>query len=228
MCYSILVEQDLKSLEKEMGALVNWTAFGRYQRLSESDPKTFKNLQNNPRIYPYYFAPITVVKQNQRVILPMRYRLRPKGTENEVPNKYNLYNARLDSLRSRSSWRHLLGKQHGLLAFRAFFEWVEGPQQKKKVIQFSPLDRNRSLLIAPVLFDIWVAADQSSGFASFAVITTEPFADVAAAGHDRSPIILPRHLWSKWLQTDRLTPREAVDILSLGDKDIQFTYKDAT
>ena len=213
MCYSVLVEQDLKALERHFKALVDWPAFSRYQRLSEAHPKTYKPLSSNPRIFPNYFAPIIVCKDGRRSILPMRYRLRPAGSDKEVPNKYNLYNARLDSLSSRSTWRRLLGHQHGLLAYRAFFEWVEDKRHRKRVIEFSPQDNAHAWLVSPVLYDIWVSADRSRGFASFAMITQEPFADVAQAGHDRSPIILPESLWDPWLSPSGTPTKQIIEQL---------------
>ena len=225
MCYSILVEQDLKSLEKDLQALSDWNAFSRYKRLGEADPKTFKPLQANERIYPNYFAPIIVNKQDKRRIFPMRYRLRPAHSESEVPSKYNLFNARLDGLLNRQSWKSIIGKQHGILVFKGFFEWVSDAAGKKKVVYFS--DPDQSVLVSPVIYDIWVASDNSQGFASFAVITREPFQDVKQAGHDRSPIVLGPEAVDEWLATPFKSPQSAHDFLEAQLEERPFDVRDA-
>ena len=124
MCYSILVQQDLKILERQFGAVPVRTQFEHYERLSALDPRQYKPLTNHSRIYPNYFAPVITSRKDTNWILPMRYRVRPAGSIEEIPTKYNVFNARLDSLTSRRTWSGLFGKHHGLLAFTEFYEWV--------------------------------------------------------------------------------------------------------
>lgn len=226
MCYSILVEQDLKTLEKDLRASADWAAFHRYQKLSDKNAKVYKPLQKHPRIYPYYFAPIIVNRQGTRSIIPMRYRLRPSGSENEVPQKYNLYNARLEGLVSRATWRPLIGKQHGILIHKGFYEWVQDDKAQKKVIFFYP-NQDQAWIATPVLYDIWVSPDRSSGFASFAVITRDPFPEVAAAGHDRSPIVLQENHLGEWLDAGRWSAEAAHQWLQQQDPPVTFSHRDA-
>ena len=196
MCYSMMVEQDLKKLALQFDAEADEKAFKRYGSMAIEQPKTYKSLEDNPRIYPNYFAPIITLHKGKRLITPMRYRVRPAGSEKEVPSKYNMFNARIDSLQKRQSWRGLFMRSHGILPFNGFFEWVS-QDGKKQVIQFKP--QSGQTLAAPVIFDTWISADRSTGFASFAVITREPPPEVLTAGHDRCPISLVRDSWEPWL-----------------------------
>lgn len=68
-------------------------------------------------------------QNNSNTIVPMRYRIRPSGSSEEIPTKYNVFNARLDSLETRQTWSSLFMRNHGLFPFKRFFEWVEDKHQ---------------------------------------------------------------------------------------------------
>jgi putative SOS response-associated peptidase YedK len=107
-----------------------------------------------------------------------------------------MFNARLDSLNVRPTWRSLLGRRHGIVLVEKFFEWVEDAKtSKKKVISFSPT--KQFFMQVPVLWDYWT--DGQVHLKSFALITDDPPKEVLAAGHDRSPICLSDDGVVKWL-----------------------------
>ena len=213
MCYSVMVQQDIRSLETLFGAVPVRRDFDSYQDLVSSNPKKFKDLKEHPRIYPNYWAPIvTQSSAGERLISPMRYRVRPAWSEKEVPTKYNLFNARLDSLETRKTWSGLYRKRHGVLVMVSFFEWVQDRATgKKKVVQFSP--RDHSTMLVPVLWDEWQAPDGSARILSFAVITTDPNPEVLAAGHDRSPIFMQEKFLSTWLNPQAHSRQELYQVL---------------
>ena len=191
------MENSLEQLAKDFLAQPDCAAFQAFGAMSERDPRRFKPIDAHPRIYPFYFAPVIFAREAQCTIVPMRYRLRPHDSKEEPPAKYNLYNARLDALTTRRTWQGLFMRNHGVLAFKSFFEWVTPPDGKKCVIQFTPEDRRT--LCAPVLYDTWQAAAQNEGFFSFAVITTDPPPEVRRMGHDRCPVILRPEEVDCWL-----------------------------
>ncbi len=219
MCYSVLVEQDLRSLSRDFDAIIDDSAFEAYQSLRELDPKKFRDLASNPRIYPQYFAPVIVSENGRRHIRPMRYRVRPHDSPTEVPSKYNLFNARLDSLESRATWSKLFGRCHGVLIAHAFFEWVTH-ENKKQVIAFHA--RQQKNLPIPVLFDTWTAPDGLESFSSFALITGEPTPEILAAGHDRCPLVLPLSGLDAWLQPQQQSRRT---LKSLLHKPVPLTFE---
>jgi putative SOS response-associated peptidase YedK len=210
MCYSVLVEQDLRRLALDFDAIVDEAAFKAYNTLHNRDPKKFRDLTSNPRIYPLYFAPVLVTENEERSIRPMRYRLRPCDASQEVPTKYNLFNARLDSLETRATWSKLFGRRHGLLVARSFYEWVTR-ENKKQVIAFHA--RAQEFLSIPVLYDTWSAPDGQTTFSSFALITGEPTPEILAAGHDRCPLVLPPEALTIWLQPQKHSRAELKHIL---------------
>ncbi len=196
MCFSALVKQDLKLISQRFGASVVRASFDDYEKMSEENPKKYKKMAEHPRIYPGYYAPLILWEGGRRVIKPFRYRLRPHWAEKEIPSKYNLFNARLDALETRKSWQPLFMKQHGLLVFERFFEWVER-DGKKTLISFAP---DHELMWAPCLWDSW--SDGTETIHSFAMITTDPPPEISEMGHDRCPVFLKEELIDTWLKAE--------------------------
>lgn len=146
------------------------------------------------RIYPYYFAPILIEESGQRLIVPARYRILP-GTGVEVPNQYNLFNARRDSLQSARNWKALFGKKHALFPFLNFYEWVER-EGKSVEIMFNP--EGHSGMHAAALYEVYQHPELGT-IRSFCMVTDEPPPEVRAAGHDRCPVFLKEDIIDAWL-----------------------------
>lgn len=205
MCFSVGIERNLSNLSKLFGVPVDAKAFLDLKEKSESFPDRYKVPADDDRLYPHIFGPVIKaapgkgIGQSMGILTPMRYRVRPHDAYEEVPSKFNLFNARLDSLESRKTWRPLFGQNHGLFPFKRFYEWVEGEEKNgkktKELVSFSSQDHD--YLLAPVLYDYY--QDEKGGFFSFAIITTDPPAEVLAAGHDRCPIFLKEEYWHEWL-----------------------------
>ncbi len=218
MCFSVAIERNLSVLSKIFDARVNGKSFEQFLRLSQENPQKFRGPDDDNRIYPNTFAPVihnASVKINgkskgedTRLITPMRYRVRPHDAKEEVPSKFNLFNARLDSLEKRKTWRPLFGQNHGLFPLTSFFEWVERPVGKQ-LVRFK--GRGHEHLWAPALFDFY--QDGQESFYSFALITTEPPAEILEAGHDRCPIFLKKEYWQDWLSPKSKSKDELYSIL---------------
>ncbi len=198
MCFSLKVIRDLNTLANQFSAKIDRQAFQQFHHLGQSMAKTFKAPDAQNRIFPNYFSPIITMQQGQKIIRPMRYRLRPAGSPKEVPAKYNLFNARRDSLWTRQSWKTLLGHNHGLIVFEEFYEWVPGESGKSKLVSFRPKDRE--FMWAPCLFDYWQEPQKKYGFYSFAIITDRPNPEIVEHGHERCPLFLKRERIEEWLQ----------------------------
>ncbi len=232
MCYSAQIERNITRYEKIFGAKIDPEAMvhfrftqGLEHLVGAEEIKAILGLSRKPRvsqfrwapeekdcrIYPgTYFAPVIVWSSGRRVIVPMRYRVRPAGMPVEVPSKYNVFNARVDSLQKRSTWKKLFGHNHALLPFLKFFEWVERDGIK---IQVSFTPEGRDIMWAPALFDTWTSSDSKISFSSFALITDDPPPEVSDAGHDRCPIFLRRDLIDDWLQPMDKSQQTLLEIL---------------
>jgi putative SOS response-associated peptidase YedK len=202
MCFSLHVEKKLNQLSETFEALSSKKDFAYYSALKEKKPEDYMAPDDEGRIYPYYWSPVIVKERGHRIIKPMRYRLRPQGSSEEVPNKFNIFNARLDSLESRKTWKPLLGKRHCLIPIRGFYEWVATDEGKKQIEFYPP---EHKLVGVAGLYDIWQGKDHYGDtieLHSFAVITQDPPPEVEEMGHDRCPIVLNSNSWDQWLETN--------------------------
>lgn len=137
MCYSVMIEQDLAALELEFRATPGEQAFAAL----ESDIKKGlrKGLSAQQRLYPKAYGAVVSSRGDNRWITPMRYGVFPPSfMHGKGPTPFN---ARFDSL-SKPFWREAFGHFHGLVAVKAFYEWVgakglveEGFVQKDELME---------------------------------------------------------------------------------------------
>ncbi len=222
MCFSVEIIRDLNFLAKEFGAKVDKKGFQELKDLSKKHPKEFKVPGEDNRIFPNVYAPVLVREKNNKFIEPMRYRIRPAGTKEEIPSKYNLYNARLDSLFTKTTWKKILDNKRGIVPFKRFFEWVNTDGPKKKLGVFSPI--GMEYMWAPCLTDEWESQEGNYKIKSFAIITTEPPEEVLKAGHDRCPIFLKRELIENWISPTHLTPSKMMEFLKAKEK-VKYSFE---
>ncbi|MFP5386551.1 MAG: SOS response-associated peptidase family protein [Bacteriovoracia bacterium] len=227
MCFSVEVEKEMKKNAQRFNAQVSMADVEHFLTLrargeNNEWTKTVLNLSRRPtsnifklpdedgRIYPGSFTYVMVMENKKRVFKPMRYRIRPSGSVTEIPSKFNVFNARLDSLENRQTWQPLFMRNHGLLPFVRFFEWVEKDSQKRLISFHS--DRHE-IMWAPCLWDYWENEKEGVGFYSFAIITDEPPREVWEMGHDRCPIFLREDLIDHWLSPEGKNQSEIYRIL---------------
>jgi len=171
-----------------------------------SDLRRTELNDEDSRIFPAWYAPVLVVENGRRVVKPMRYQCRPAGKPAFYDTKFpGTYNARRDSL--GGFWKEQFGLSHGLIVANAFFENVSrhrmqqrelapGEREENVVLEFRPRP-TQDMLIA-CLWSHWRAPGQPD-LLSFAAITDDPPAEVAAAGHDRCIIPIKPANVDAWL-----------------------------
>ncbi|MBL6988422.1 MAG: SOS response-associated peptidase family protein [Bacteriovoracaceae bacterium] len=217
MCFSLQVDINLKKLAARFQAEVSQNDFDRFYKMASKDPEKYKGLDTKGRIYPNCYAPIVFMEQKgQRIIKPMKYQLLPSFSESNRYRRLNpktnrkilvhTYNARLDKLEERRAWKNVFMKNHALVPFRGFYEYL--PRQGKKELAYFAPD-NLEVMWAACLWDCWRSQDGQEEIFSFAVITDEAPKEVVAAGHDRVPIFLKESLIDKWLKPYELNKAEA-------------------
>jgi putative SOS response-associated peptidase YedK len=172
------------------------------------------------RIFPLNFAPIVMQVGDRRLIRLARYHCRKPGEQAFIDRKLpGLYNARRDSL--GKYWKDLFGASHAVMLVDSFFENVDR-QGKNQVLHFIPKPAG-TMLIACLYAEWKDPQDKDNSGApllSFAAITDEPPAEVAAAGHDRMIINLkPEHL-DAWLKPQGRSLEELQTIL--GDRQTPY------
>jgi putative SOS response-associated peptidase YedK len=165
-------------------------AMTRLDRLKATKPHVAE-----ARIFPMHYAPIVMQDGARRVMRLGRYHCRKPGEAEFIDRKLpGLYNARRDSL--GKYWQELFGVSHAVMMVESLFENVERNGQNQ-VLHFIP--RPADTMLVACLAATWKDPKGGPPLLSFAAITDEPPAEVAAAGHDRMIINLkPEHL-DAWL-----------------------------
>jgi putative SOS response-associated peptidase YedK len=165
-------------------------ALTRLERLKATKPHP-----EEARIFPMHYAPIVLEDGGRRVMRLARYHCRKPGEPVFIDKKLpGLYNARRDSL--GRYWQGLFGVTHAVMMVESFFENVQR-DGKNVVLHFVP--RPADTMFIACLCATWRDPKGGPALLSFAAITDEPPAEVAAAGHDRMIINLkPEHL-DAWL-----------------------------
>lgn len=214
---TLLTKQTRKALDDRRIATrkIAWH-LEKLAELARTEPK-----EADSRIFPMWYAPVVILEHGRRVIRPMRYHCRPNGKPADYDRRYDgLYNARRDNL--EGFWRNVFGRHHGLLIAKSFYENValhdferrhlaEGEKPKNLVLHFNP--RSSSPMLVACLWDLWQSPGKPDLY-SFAAITDEPPAEIAATGHDRCIIPLEAGAIDAWLDpaaSDRTTLNGLLD-----------------
>ncbi|MBS1961574.1 MAG: SOS response-associated peptidase family protein [Bdellovibrionales bacterium] len=151
--------------------------------------------ESDSRIWPGSYAPLIVETEGERSVRPFRYLLRPFGQSAAFDRKFEgSYNARRDRLEEVFWWKSVYGKRHGILPIHAFFEHVK-VKGKNVVLRFEP--KAFTEMAVPCIWDRNEAEDFT--LHSFALITDDPNPEVAAAGHDRTPVVMRPKYIDLWL-----------------------------
>jgi putative SOS response-associated peptidase YedK len=177
----------------------------RLERLNNPKPHVA-----DARIFPLHYAPIILQAGDRRVMRLGRYHCRKPGEPEFIDRKLpGLYNARRDSL--GKYWKAQFGATHAVMMVESFFENVER-DGRNQVLHFVP--RPADTMLIACLCATWQDPKGGRPLLSFAAITDEPPAEVAAAGHDRMIINLkPEHL-DAWLSPAGSSLDELQAILS--------------
>jgi putative SOS response-associated peptidase YedK len=174
-----------------------------------SDQRRVELNDEDHRIFPGWYAPVLVESAGRRMIVPMRYQCRLAGKPSFYDTKFpGTYNARRDNL--EGFWNEQFGSHHALMVATAFFENVsrhrmegrelrEGEKEENVILEFRPKPPEE--LLVACLWSHWHEGEDS--LLSFAAITDEPPAEIAAAGHDRCIIPIERENVDAWLDPKR-------------------------
>jgi putative SOS response-associated peptidase YedK len=189
-------QRALKTKETKAARESERIATSKVQSLTERLPdlRRTEPRSADSRIYPMYYAPIIIRDDGQDQLILARYHCRPKGKPASIDRRFpGLYNARRDNL--EKFWRGEFGHSHALAIFDAFFENVER-EGKNVVLRFEPKPAHP--MFVACLYSRWSEPGGHETY-SFAAITHEPPAEVAAAGHDRCVVSIKEKNVDAWL-----------------------------
>lgn len=152
-------------------------------------------------VYPHTMAPVIVRAAPAKFeVRSMNYSLVPSWSKVRKP-KFVTYNARIEEVLQRPSWKEPFQSRHCLVPMQQFFESVyEGPFAGHNI---SISQKGQGVLTAAGIWDAWRDSVTGEWLESFAILTTEPPAQVLEAGHDRCPIFLKTDACAEWALADK-------------------------
>ena len=162
------------------------------------------------RIFPMNYAPIVLRENGRNVVRLARYHCRLAGKAESVDREFpGLYNARRDNI--ERYWRASFGTHHALMLVTSFFENVER-DGKNAVLHFIP--RPADTMLVACVYSVWKDPRDGKELLSFAAITDEPPAEVAAAGHDRMIVNIKPANIARWLDPHGASLDQLQEILA--------------
>jgi putative SOS response-associated peptidase YedK len=143
----------------------------------------------------------------KREFVPMRWGLVPYWAK-DAKIGYSTINARAEEVASKPLFREALKRRRCLIPADAFYEWQKRNAKGKQPFAFG-MQSGEPYAFAG-LWERWKPKD-GEPLETFTILTTDPN-EIAEAVHDRMPVILERHDYSRWLEPGE-PERPPVDLL---------------
>lgn len=140
-----------------------------------------------------------------RYIDMMKWGLIPSYAKtSNAADHYKMFNARIETVSEKVSFKNLLSKKRCIVLFNGFYEWKGTPGHK--VPYFVSLSGDQPMIMA-ALFDI-----TSIGLETFTILTCDSCSSLKSL-HDRQPVFLSPTLVDVWLDPE-VDPAKALQLIS--------------
>ena len=150
-----------------------------------------------PRVVPYGLAPVAVGDHLEL----MQYSLVP-GWSKEPKVKFATYNARLDTILEKATWKNPFVKKHCVVPISRFIEPVYESKTGLEGNMVAFRQKDGALLLAAGIWDEWKDKTTGQVIHSFAIVTNDPSDYVKDVGHDRQPVFLSPERAEEWLSSE--------------------------
>ncbi|HET8635834.1 MAG TPA: SOS response-associated peptidase family protein, partial [Acidobacteriaceae bacterium] len=196
-----------KALSDRLGAMeLAATVQGRLADLRRREPA-----EQDSRVQVGQYAPVMIMQEGRRTVVPMRYHCRLPGWTAFVERQHpDTYQARRGDL--RKTWSKLFGYRHGVLVVTRFYETPAKPEacrgqepaggrDEDALLEFNPT-LPRAMLV-PCLWNFSPpSTPEERDIFSFAAITDASPPEVAATGHAHCIVSMKRESLDAWLNPD--------------------------
>ena len=186
--------------------------------LLEYFPARVVGSPSSGRYFPRSSAPVYIFNRNQWLVTPMQFSMIPSWSDTEKP-KFATYNARIESLFDKPTWKDAITKSRCLVPMTGFLEWVENEETgKKELVEFT--SETGDPLFACGVWSRWQNEEKSID--SFAIVTKEPVPEIEAAGHDRMPLFLKKQSYEEWSRWSLL---DQENLFNLAKEELEVKFK---
>lgn len=184
MCAQFLIRDTLKDLAIRFGAEIPF------------------DFEYPSHVFPKYPAPVIVLREQKRWLAPMSFGFIPFFEKSEKP-KSVFHNARSETVFEKPSFRREIITNRCLVPLSSFIEPTR-LEVKGKVVWWRFDLQDPDQWLAAGVWSIWKTkeGDQKETERekrTFAILTADPYPEVEAKGHDRSPLFLKKDAWAQFL-----------------------------
>jgi putative SOS response-associated peptidase YedK len=129
-----------------------------------------------------------------------------------------LINARADGIESKPSFREAFRRRRCIVPMDGFYEWHNAEGRKQP---YAAAMADGAPMAAAGLWEGWKAED-GTWLRSYTIVTTDSLGRQAVL-HSRSPVLLPRVAWGRWLGEEPAAEEELLGLLRpLDDALLRF------
>lgn len=175
------------------------------------------------RVVPFRQAPVVVATAEGRVLKSMRFHLTPRWSKTERV-KWATYNARLDTILEKASFRQSFKEHRCLVLMNQFVEPIYEGEWAGHMVAFH--GSKDQLLAAAGIFDEWVNPETGEVLESFSIVTTQPSSFVEETGHDRQPVFPASEIWDRWLDPSEKNGEKLKSLLESHPAQLEFAVSD--
>jgi putative SOS response-associated peptidase YedK len=170
--------------------------------------------------------PIPVVANDSQNKLDFfRWGLIPSWTKPDKVGKYNLINARSETVAEKASFKNSFRRRRCLILADGFFEWSKSSSGSGKTPYYITF-RNQSPFAFAGLWDIWNSPEGDS-LKSACILTITPN-EIVKPIHNRMPVILAPESYPTWLKPEEGTPEKFQALLNPYPADQMQAYPVST
>ena len=177
----------------------------------------------NQRVVPFRPAPVLVATEQGRALKTMRFHLTPHWSKTERV-KWATYNARLDTIQEKASFRQAFKQHRCLVLMNQFVEPIYEGKWAGHMVAFH--DHQSSLLAAAGIFDEWVNPETGEVVESFSIVTTNPSSFIEEIGHDRQPVFPAAEIWDQWLDPAEKDGAKVKSLLESQPAQLEFAVSE--
>ena len=174
----------------------------------DPEPAPDYNVAPTKKIFAVLERPAREEEPQARELRVLRWGLVPSWAKDpKVGSRF--INARRETVGEKPAFRAAYQRRRCLVPADGYFEWQQQGGHKQPYFLAA---RDRAPLAMAGLYEVWKAPDESLLW-TCTIITTEA-ADELGHIHDRTPLLVPRDAWSRWLDPEIEDPGQ--DLLVPG------------
>lgn len=152
-----------------------------------------------------------VERHDRRALRVFRWGLVPSWSK-DPKGAARLINARRETVATKPAFRAAYQRRRCLVPADGYYEWQRDGDRKQPWFLTS---RDGAPLAMAGLYEVWTPPGSEDRLWTCTVITTDA-ADELGHIHDRTPLLVPREAWARWLDPEVEDPGQELLVPAVG------------